>query len=123
MPELEPIRTAPDTRSRPSRPQSSRTRSSSAPRLSRVFSAKHLDDGSTYHGGDHDTGHRGDDDDSEESDLSEKVTREGDEEDRRNGEEEVDEVRDGVRNERDLEAPLEKKQTTRSVKDPNLVRV
>ena len=40
----------------------------------------------------------------------------------REGKDEVAEVRMGIPDTRDLEANLEKKQTTRSIKDPNLVR-
>lgn len=57
-------------------------------------------------------------------DLSEQVTEKEDEEAREHGRDEVDEERMGVPNARDVEAgraPLEKRPTSRSVKDPNLV--
>ncbi|KAK4693464.1 hypothetical protein P7C71_g3938, partial [Lecanoromycetidae sp. Uapishka_2] len=122
MSKLEPIRSAPAPGTTLSRPQSNRSRSNTAnsyPRLSRVFSAQHLDDVSTYHGGDHDAYIP--DYDDEETDTSEELTKEHDEEAMSRGEDEVDQVRMGIRDTRDLSPNLEKKQTTRSIKDPNLV--
>lgn len=105
----------------PGRPQWTNSRPSS-PHLHRFFSAQHLDDQSLYHV-DHDIQHE-DDSSSTESDLSQQVTEKDDEDTRKQGRDEIDEERMGVVNERDLEAvmpSLEKRQTTRSVKDPNLV--
>jgi hypothetical protein len=82
---------------RPSRP--------STPELHRIYSTHHLDDHSVYHQ------HVDDSESSSDTDGT--------------GEEIVDEVRFGIRDERDVEAStaarLEKKKSTRSVKDPNLV--
>lgn len=108
--------------SRTRRPQLGRPRPSS-PHLHRFFSAQHLDDQSVYHA-DHDI-YSEDESSSTGYDLSEQVTEKDDEETREHGRDEIDEERMGVRNTRDLEAgrpPLEKRPTTRSVKDPNLVR-
>ncbi|KAI9875243.1 MAG: hypothetical protein M1830_008712 [Pleopsidium flavum] len=121
MAELGRSRTDTSQRSRPGRPQLSKSRPSS-PHLQRFFSAQHLDDQSLYHA-DHDIRDE-DETSSTGSDLSQQVTEKDDEETREQGRDEVDEERMGVVNERDMEAartPLEKRQTTRSVKDPNLV--
>ena len=93
------------------------------PDIQRVFSAQHLDDVSHYHGGDHDSNYQHSDIETEYSDEHEQVTNEDYDEAARKGEDEVPEVRMGVRDTRDLEANLEKKPTTRSIKDPNLVCV
>lgn len=124
MPQLEPIRSTPNAGSRPSRPQSTRARSSSAGHrhLHRVYSAQHLDDVSTYHAEDHDAQHQ---DLSAESDFSVEVQKEEDKEAARDGEkqrEEQDGTYMGVRYEQDIEAPLETMQTSRHIKDPNLVK-
>lgn len=122
MPTLEHSHSAPITQ--PSRPLAGRDRSNTAshPRLSRVFSARHLDDTSNYQGGDLDSHYQDDDDETSDADNLEKLRQEDYDEAERHGEGEVREVRDGVLDTRDLEANLEKKTTTRSVKDPNLVR-
>ena len=77
--------------------------------LSRSYSV-HLDDSSVYYGRDHDSGEwEYFEDDEQETPIEEenKV---------------LDEVRDGFRNEKDLEGPpLQRKSTTRSRKDPNHV--
>lgn len=91
-------------------------------RLSRVYSAQHIDDYSHYHGHDERYGQQSEATSSEESDFSEKVEREEDSVARENAGEETAEVREGVVNERDVEAPLEKTQSSRSIRDPNLVR-
>lgn len=106
--------------SRPARPQLGKSRPSS-PHLHRFFSAQHLDDQSVYHA-EHDI--QSEDESSSTGDLSEQVTEKDDEEAREHGQDEVGEERMGVPNTRDLEAgrpPLEKRPTSRSVKDPNLV--
>lgn len=100
----------------------SSTASRAALRLS-VFSAQHLDDNSDYHGGDHDSRLVDEDNNSEYSDESEQVRNEDYDEAAREGLDEVSEVRGGVLSVRDLEASLEKRQSTRSIKDPNLVRM
>lgn len=107
---------------------SSRSRSSSPssldrPQMSRVFTDQHLHDQPAYHGRDTVVHNQKDGLGDEESDLTERVSRE---ENRELGEkvlEETVEVRNGVQNVRDLQAPLEKKQSAKSAKakDPNLV--
>lgn len=122
MPDLKPSPSESTPSSTP-RAQLRRGRSNttSRPDLQRVFSAQHLDDVSNYHGGDHESKYRDGDDETEYSDELEQVRNEDYDEAARNGEAEVSEVRMGVPDVRDLEANLEKKQTTRSIKDPNLV--
>ena len=107
--------------SRPARPRLGKSRPSS-PHLHRFFSAQHLDDQSVYHAG-HDIESE-DESSSSRYDLSEQVTEKDDEEAREHDQDEVGEERMGVPNARDVEAgraPLEKRATTRSIKDPNLV--
>ncbi len=123
MSDLKYSRSAP-TPSPGSRAQLPRGRSNTASRsdLTQVYSAQHLDDASNYHGGDHVFNQ----DEGNETDCSDKLeqVRNQDYDDAaREGEDEFSEVRMGVLDIRDLEANLEKKPTTRSVKDPNLVRV
>ncbi|KAI4119372.1 MAG: hypothetical protein LQ338_007285 [Usnochroma carphineum] len=115
---LERSKTASSSRSKPSKP-SSPTR----PEMSRVFTGQHLDDYSTYHGRESVFQQGDDSEGGEESDLSERVSREENEELGEKFPEETVEVRNGVPNVRDVEAPLEKKQSTKSsrAKDPNLV--
>lgn len=112
-------------RSRTTASNRSRTRSRpSSPHLHRFFSSQHIDDQSVYHG--HQDIHSDDDSTYEGSDLSQHTTEKDDLEARAEGEGKVGEVRDGVPAERDVEAgrpPLEKKRTTRSIKDPNLVGI
>ena len=123
MPELKSSLSAP-TPSSGHRAQFLRGRSktSSHPQLTRVFSAQHLDDVSHYHSGDHDSAILGEDDETEYSDELDRVTNEDYDEAARERGDEVPEVRMGVRDARDIEAKLEKKHTTRSIKDPNLVQ-
>ncbi|KAL8689865.1 MAG: hypothetical protein Q9224_004542 [Gallowayella concinna] len=109
-----------ERRSRPGpvRPSSQNTR----PQLSRVFSGQHLDDYSIYHGRASVQIDRGDDHlADEESDLAEEVAKEENKELAEKLSEGAVEVRNGVANVRDLEVPLEKKQSSKSAKDPNLV--
>ena len=90
--------------------------------LTRVFSAQHLDDVSTYHGGDHGSNY---DDEKNEfvcSDEPEQVRNEDDDQAVGQGRDEVLETRTDVLNTQDLEANLEKKQSIRSFKPPNLVQ-
>ncbi|KAI9819254.1 MAG: hypothetical protein M1827_007410 [Pycnora praestabilis] len=108
MPELSQTQTGTSPRSRPSRP--------STPKLPRLVSAQHLDDQPVNH---HEHGAK---DDADHTSVTSDAFTESEEfGEKEQGENE--EVRDGIANERDLEAgpPLEEKQTTRSVKDPNLV--
>ncbi|KAL8832741.1 MAG: hypothetical protein Q9191_000078 [Dirinaria sp. TL-2023a] len=91
------------------------------PRLSRVFSAQHLDDHSHYHG-DIEPRNRASLETTpiEESDFSEKGP---ETEDREAGSlsGEANEVREGIANEGDVEAPLEKVKSSRSNKPADLV--
>ena len=87
------------------------------PSIQHVFSAQHLDDISHYHGGEHDSKHQDQDNETEYSDELEHDNEDFDEAARK-GEDEVPQLRLDAR---DLEANLEKKPTTRSIKDPNLV--
>ena len=114
--------------------RSGNSRASSPNRgLSRLVSGRHLDDHAQYHG----AGYHGeqqqqqeevfdDEESSDETVLTEKDTQEtGDIEPRSSGNI-VPEVRDGIKDERDVEAgpKLEKSRTTRSgrsARDPNLV--
>lgn len=122
MPELDSSRSAPTPSSGlATRLTRSRTSDASRPRLERFFSAQHLDDVSIYHGGDHDSIYHNDDNGSEYVDELEQVRNQGYDEALKKGEDEVPEVRMGISDTRDLEANLEKKQSKRSIKDPNLV--
>ncbi|KAL8714160.1 MAG: hypothetical protein Q9220_001889 [cf. Caloplaca sp. 1 TL-2023] len=103
----------------------SRSPNPDRPQISRAFTGQHLDDQSTYHnresvvpGTEKETEIADDDDD--ESDFSEHVREEEEKELGEHIPEETVEIRDGVVNTRDLEAPLEKK-PSKSAKDPNLV--
>ena len=125
MPELAPSRSAPATTIVPPGRElcRSQTNPSSRPDLSRVYSAQHLDDVSVYHGPDHESQYRDEEDECGDSDVSEKLREEDDEKALSRGKEQLPEVQMGVPDTRDLEAnKLEKKQSTRSTKDPNLVR-
>ncbi|KAL9127173.1 MAG: hypothetical protein Q9217_003906 [Psora testacea] len=115
LPCLEPVRLV---ASAPSRPHTLRSTTSSSNQYNvcRVFSAQHLDDGSVYHGHDNDREDRGLSPSDESGDLSEQALSEAE---CKSGSDEVDEHE--IRDEKDIEAPLEKKRTTRSIKDPNLV--
>lgn len=93
------------------------------PHLLHVYSAQHLDDVSNYHGGDRESKYPDEDDGTQYSDELEQARGEDYDEAFKRGEDEVPEVRMGVLDTRDLEANLEKKQSTKSIKDPNLVRV
>ena len=120
MADLEKSRTKGSNRSRPNTPSNP-----DRPQISRVFTGQHLDDHSTYHGRDSRIVNNDDSIGDEESDLSERVSREENEELGEKLPSETVEVRNGVANVRDLEAPLEKKQSSKSAKakDPNLVSI
>lgn len=125
MPELELAHSAPTIRTiEPPRAQFTRAQSStttSYPRLQHVFSAQHLDDVSNYHGGDHDSTDRDGDNETEYSEGSENVKNDDLEQAVSHGQEQNPELRTGVYKTRDIDPKLEKKETTRSIKDPNLV--
>lgn len=120
---LEPTRSAPTAQ--PRRPPAGRARSSTAayPRLTNVYSAQHLDDVSDYHGGDHDSQYRDHGGETSDLDNLEKARQDDYDDAEKYGDEDDSEVRDGVPNTKDLESKLEKKPTTRSIKDPNLVNI
>ena len=127
MPELETSRSAPAGHSTPTRPQITRPRSSTTrlathPNLQHAFSFQHLDDVSNYHADQHYYPTKADEDSTDYSDNLEKVRREDEEEAARDGETELAKVQTGVGDARDLEANLEKTKSSKSVKDPNLVR-
>lgn len=116
MPGLRPSRSAPTPGSGPVTPlQQERSGIAESPTIQHVFSAQHLDDVSHYHGGDHE------DNETEYSNELEHVRNEDYDEAARKGEDELPEVEMGGLDARDLEGNLEKNQTTRSIKDPNLV--
>ncbi|KAL8863555.1 MAG: hypothetical protein Q9178_000236 [Gyalolechia marmorata] len=105
-------------------PKLSRPPTMSRPEMSRVFSGQHLDDQSTYHGRNSVSGHREDESTADEkSDRSEDTATGENNERKRRRREEPAESLNAAANIRDLEAPLEKKQSSKSVKDPNLVSV
>jgi len=98
--------------------------------LTRTVTGNYLDDQSQYHGHSyHDSHHDNaiDHDEDSETDLSEKETQDTEDDiQQESGEDIVPEVRDGIEDERDVEAgpKLEKSKTSksrRSVRDPNLV--
>ncbi|CAF9903865.1 MAG: hypothetical protein ALECFALPRED_003017 [Alectoria fallacina] len=122
MPELQPSHSAPTPSSGPrARLPRRQSDSASSLHLQPVFSAQHLDDVSDYHDGDHQSKHHDADNDTDYSSELEHVRNDDYDEAAREGKDEVAEVRMGILDTRDLEANLEKKQTTRSIKDPNLV--
>ncbi|MCJ1404435.1 hypothetical protein MMC11_007660 [Xylographa trunciseda] len=118
MVQLAPIRTAATAGSAIDTDAATRTRSnrSRAPRLNRILSGQHLDDHSHYH-------HHDFESDRDDSSDSEDTLNEN-EKDSEDPLEQKGDVSKGIGNEQDLEAggtQLEKKKTSRSVKDPNLV--
>ena len=121
MSQLEQIKTNPSTRQARSRSNSTPSEASAhQPRLSRVFSAQHIDDSSYYHDHADRQSEQSEGTPAERSDFSEKVAIEdglgaGDDV------AECSEIREGIATERDLEAPLEKTKSARSARDPNLV--
>ncbi|KAK5149049.1 hypothetical protein LTR04_000147 [Oleoguttula sp. CCFEE 6159] len=121
----EPIRPA-RSRTATTERKRSRSRSSrpSSPHLQRFFSAQHLDDHGYYHH-EHAAGESEAELDHYSSDTLETLdSSENDNEKEEEQQGSVPEVRDGIPDERDAELgrpQLEKKQTTRSVRDPNLV--
>ena len=122
MTDLSPSHSAPTpTQGFEAQRQRSSSNTARRPDIQHIYSAQHLDDVSHYHGGDHDPNCQDNDIETEYSDEHEQVTDEDYDEAARKGEDEVPEVRLGIRDARDLEANLEKKPTTRSIKDPNLV--
>ncbi|KAL8659458.1 MAG: hypothetical protein Q9226_000417 [Calogaya cf. arnoldii] len=96
--------------------------SASRPQLYKVFSGQHLDDQSTYHARDSVSENREDHRTADEDlDFSEAIVKEDDKEARGQPFQETAEPQNGSADLRDLEAPSEKKKSSKSVKDPNLV--
>lgn len=120
---LEPSRSAPNTQSSTSPAGRARSSTADRPHQSRVFSAQHLDDVSNYHDGDHGSQHPDDGDETLDPNNIEMVTQNDHDEAKQIRDEEVPEPMNGIADGKDLEANLEKKTTSRSVKDPNLVSV
>ena len=113
-----PISPTPSAGSAPDAGPTTRTRSNQSrpQRLSRILSGQHLDDHSHYHH--HDFEGDGDYSSDSEDTLNEN------EKDPQDPAEQKGEVPEGAASQQDLEAgavQLEKKKTSRSVKDPNLV--
>ncbi len=106
----EPTRSARIEKSRPRA-----NTSNSRPQIQRVLTGQHIDDSSVYNAGDLDAEQHSEADDSDNSETEKGRADSGFSE----------EVNQAFRlrqwKEQDLEAPLEKKVTTRSAKDPNLV--
>jgi len=122
MSQLGEIKANTSTRKTRSRSQPATSKASARPpRLSRVFSAQHFDDHSHYHSyGEHHS-QQSEPTSRDDSEFVEKVEYEDDREAGDSAEDDYVETRDGVFNEGDVEAPLEKTKSARSVKDPNLV--
>lgn len=132
----EPIRTGRSTRHTTSRHSTSRSRSRpsrpSSPHLTRIFSSHYLDDGGVYHH-EHAAGEGagegqeyGVEEEEEGHTLESRTSPDSSENDEKAKDEpdEIPEIAAGVDIERDVEAgrpPLEKRPTTRSIKDPDLV--
>lgn len=123
MPVPEPSCSAPTTQS--SRFPAGRARSSTTdhPHHFRVFSAQHLDDVSNYHEGGHSSEHRNIGNEALDPNDIEMIRQEDHGETEQPRDNEIPERRDGIPDEKDLEANLEKIPTIRSFKDPNLVSV
>ena len=125
MPELDPSPSLPTPGSGPvdqdqNQPQG-QSDTNNPPHIQPVLTAQHLDHVSNYHDGQHDSKERDGDIETEYSEL-EQVRNQDYDEAAREGVDEVPEVRMGILDKRDLEGSLEKKQSARSIKDPNLVR-
>ena len=121
MSRFEQIKTHPCTRQARSRSNSTPSGASAhQPRLSRVFSAQHIDDSSYCPGHADRQSEQLEATLAEGLDFFEKVVIE----DGLNAGDEVaecSEIREGIVNERDLEHPLEKTKSARSARDPNIV--
>lgn len=114
--------------------RSGASRPSSPAPLTRLVSGNYLDDQSQYQGhryheehhDEHEEAVEHDEDSSDETDLTEKDTQDTEEDLQGSSESIVPEVRDGIEDQRDVEAgpKLEKSRTSksgRSTRDPNLV--
>lgn len=96
---------------------------SNRPGASRIFSAQHLDDYSTYHGQDSVVHEPEENEESEGSEFSQPVTKEENQDFAEDLSGKTTGVGNRVPSMRDVEAPLEKRSSAKSVKarDPNLV--
>jgi len=122
MSQLEEIKSNASTRKTRSRSQPAHSEASARPpRLSRVFSAQHIDDHSHYHSYDEHHGQQSEPTSSDDSDFADQIEHEDDREAGDSVGDEYTEIRDGVANEQDVEAALEKTKSSRTIKDPNLV--
>lgn len=123
MPPLEPRKSAENSRDTASRPQSVISSiDSNQPRLSRVFTGQYLDDQSHYQKERGEAVREGRTGESQPHLLVDLENRNG-RVSQSTGAEEHAENREGIVNEHDVEAPLEKVRSTRSAKDPDLVRI
>ena len=95
---------------------------SNQPRLSGVFTGQHLDDQSHYQKERGETAREGQTGESQSYALVD-LENEIDRASQSTSAEEPTENREGIVNEHDVEAPLEKARSSRSVKDPDLVRI
>lgn len=116
MPSLEPIISEGSLDIRPSR-----SSVPIRPNISRVLSGQHLDDQFTYQ--ESSTGNGGSSSVDEGADISEDVSTEGNQELREKVPDEEPDFDQMALNRHDLEAPLEKKASKKSVKDQNLVSI
>lgn len=138
MADLSRTETANSTRAR----SRSRSRPSSPAGLHRLLSAQFPDDHSVYHLEDGEGVHvdadasslhkseserrRAETPNDDSDSLSEKLEKEDEDRIRDQGQETIEEIRGGIPDERDVEAgtpQLEKKKSSRSIKDPNLVSI
>ena len=122
MPESEPPPSLPTPGSGPTDQPQGQSDTNNPPHIEPVFTAQHPDHVSNYHDGEHESKEQDGDIETEYSDELEQVRNEDYDEAARIGEDEVPEVRMGILDKRDLEGNLEKKQSARPIKDPNLVR-
>ncbi len=122
MPELDPSPSLPTPGSGPIDQPQDQSHTNNPPHIQPAITAQHPDHVSNYHDGEHDSKERDGDIETEYSDELEQVRKQDYDEAAREGEDEVPEVRMGILDKRDLEGSLEKKQSARSIKDPNLVR-
>ncbi len=118
MPELDPSPSLPTPGSGPIDQPQGQSDTNNPPHIQPVLTAQHPDHVSNYP----DSKERDGDIETEYSDELEQVRNQDYDEAAKEGEDEVPEVRMGILDKRDLEGSLEKKQSARSIKDPNLVR-
>ena len=123
MPPLEPRKSAEGLRDTASRPQSvTSSAESDQPRLSQVFTGQHLDDQSHYQK-EHGEAVREERTGESQPYLSVDLEKRDGRVSPSTSTKEHAESREAFVNEHDVEAPLENVRSTRSVKDPDLVRI